>query len=246
MSEGVPPGGTAMFSQVVREPSLSDKVTSLLLERILTGELRPGDRLPSERDLGDQFGVSRTVIREAVRSLQAKGVVDVRSGSGVRVAAVAAAQVSESMRLYVNGAMGGIGYDKVNEVRHTLEVDIAGYAALRGTPDEVRELGAVYERMAAALDDVEAASVEDVRFHRQIAVLTHNELYGVMLDSISDVLLHIRRATLGAPQRPHGALAYHRDILDAIEAGDEQAARAAMRAHLDDSLRMWQNLKEGS
>lgn len=246
MRGGRPSGGTALFSQVAREPSLSDKVTALLLEWILAGELRPGDRLPSERDVGDQFGVSRTVIREAVRSLQAKGVIEVRSGSGVRVAAVAAAQVSESMRLYVNGAVGGVGYDRVNEVRHTLEVDIAGYAALRATPDEVRELRAVHERMAAVLDDVEAASIEDVRFHREIAVLTHNELYGVMLDSIGDVLLHIRRATLGASQRPDGVLAYHRAILDAIEAGDEQAARAAMQAHLDDSLRRWQNLKEGS
>lgn len=234
----------AVFPQVAREPSLSDKVTGLLLERITGGDLHPGDRLPSERVLGDQFGVSRTVIREAVRSLQAKGVVDVRSGSGATVAAVDASRVGESMRLYVRGSASVLGYDKVNEVRHTLEVEMAGHAARRATPDEVRELRRVYEGMAKVLDDAEAASVQDVRFHLQIAALTHNELYGLMLDSIGDVLLHIRRATLGVPRRPDRALAYHRDILDRIEARDEQGARKAMVAHLDESLGMWRHLQE--
>jgi GntR family transcriptional repressor for pyruvate dehydrogenase complex len=245
MPADLPPNPrTGLFLQVPREPSLSDKVTQLLLETILSGQLRPGDRLPSERDLGEQFGVSRTVIREAVRSLQAKGVVEVRSGSGVRVAAVDAARVSESMRLFLHGSMGDVGYDKVNEVRHTLEVEIAGLAARRASPQDVAELRAVLDRMAAVLDDVEAASLEDVRFHRKIAELTHNELYAVMMDSIGDVLLDIRRATLGTPQRPHRALDYHRRILERIAESDEDGARAAMRAHLDESRQMWEHVGE--
>ncbi len=77
----------SMFPRVTREPRLSDKVAELLLETILSPGLQPGDRLPSERELGEQFGVSRTVIREAVRALAAKGVINVRTGSGLRVAA---------------------------------------------------------------------------------------------------------------------------------------------------------------
>src|SRR5262245_11923930 len=95
--------GPVRFDQVAREPKLADKVADLMLARILSGELGVGDRLPSERELGDQFGVSRTVVREAVRALLAKGVLDVRAGSGLRVVAVGPATVSESMNLYVRG-----------------------------------------------------------------------------------------------------------------------------------------------
>src|SRR5881628_1454219 len=98
------PAETALFDQVTREPRLSDKVADMMLETILSDRLKVGDRLPSERELGEQFGVSRTVVREAVRALVTKGVIDVRSGSGLRVAAVDANAVSESMSLFLRGS----------------------------------------------------------------------------------------------------------------------------------------------
>src|SRR5215475_12594500 len=113
----------ALFEQVRREPRLSDKVAEMMLETILSRRLAVGDRLPSERELGEQFGVSRTVVREAVRALVAKGVIEVRSGSGLRVAAVEASAVSESMSLYLRGS--SLDFEKVHEVRALLEVHIA-------------------------------------------------------------------------------------------------------------------------
>src|SRR5215212_10173666 len=127
--------GKALFDQVAREPRLSDKVAEMMLETILSNRLNVGDRLPSERELGEQFGVSRTVVREAVRALVAKGVIEVRSGSGLRVAAVDADSVRESMSLFLRG--GAIDFDKVNEVRSLLEVHIAGLAAERRTEDDL-------------------------------------------------------------------------------------------------------------
>ena len=102
----------------------------MMLDTILSKRLQVGDRLPSERELGEQFGVSRTVVREAVRALVAKGIIEVRSGSGLRVAAVDAAAVSESMSLYLRG--GAFDFEKVHEVRALLEMHIAGLAAERG------------------------------------------------------------------------------------------------------------------
>ena len=102
----------ALFEQVAREPRLSDKVAAMMLETILSRRLRPGDRLPSERELGEQFGVSRTVIREAVRELVAKGVIEVRSGSGLRVAPVDASTVREAMLLFLRGA--SVDFEKVH------------------------------------------------------------------------------------------------------------------------------------
>src|ERR1051325_7140710 len=96
-------GSGAVFAPIARSPRLSDKVAAQLLASIKSGQLSAGSRLPSERELGEQFGVSRTVIREAISSLAARGVIEVRSGSGVHVAAVNAAQVSEQMSLFLRG-----------------------------------------------------------------------------------------------------------------------------------------------
>jgi GntR family transcriptional regulator, transcriptional repressor for pyruvate dehydrogenase complex len=235
-------GSPALFPRIAREPRLSDKVAELMLQGIVANGLKPGDRLPSERELGEQFGVSRTVIREAVRALAAKGVIEARTGSGLRVAAVDAEAVTESMRLFVHGHTG-IDYEQVHEVRTTLEVQIAGLAASRATNADVERLEHFCIRMAEAADDPEAGSRADVAFHRAIAETTHNPLYVVMLDSIGDVMLEVRRATLGLKGRPAKGVKAHRQILARIAAQDESGAREAMRKHLADSWRVWQRLR---
>jgi GntR family transcriptional regulator, transcriptional repressor for pyruvate dehydrogenase complex len=221
---------------VTREPRLSDKVADLLLETILARGLAPGERLPSERELGEQFGVSRTVIREAVRALAAKGVIDVRTGSGLRVAAVDSATVSESMSLFLRGS-NTLDYPKVHEVRAMLEVEVAGLAADRATEADLEELRTISDRLEAA-EDVEATSVHDVEFHRAIARATHNELHLLLLDSIGDALIEIRRENLAGGSRPD-TIALHREILDRITARDPDGARRAMRAHLENVEEHW-------
>jgi GntR family transcriptional regulator, transcriptional repressor for pyruvate dehydrogenase complex len=227
-------GGVAtsevLFEQVSREPRLSDKVAEMMLETILSHRLKVGDRLPSERELGEQFGVSRTVVREAVRALVAKGVIEVRSGSGLRVAAVDAAAVSESMSLFLRG--GDIDFERVHEVRRLLEVHIAGLAAERATDEDIAQLAAVHERMRRETGDVEAAARDDLEFHRGIARATHNDLYLLLLDSIGSALIDIRRENLGSGSAP-ATLDQHERVLERIAAHDEVGARAAMSDHLD-------------
>jgi GntR family transcriptional repressor for pyruvate dehydrogenase complex len=231
------------FETLDRERRLSDRVADELLETILSCEMQTGDRLPSERDLAEQFGVSRTVVREAVRSLAAKGAVEARSGSGLRVAAVDASVVSLSMRLFIR-SNGGLDYAKVNEVRMALETSIAAAAAERATPNDLEVLDALHERMVDVIDDVEQASLADVEFHRAIARSTHNELYLVMLDSIRETMLNIRRATIGLHGRK--ALRYHRKILERITAHDVEGAREAMSEHLLDAKRLWERVQAKS
>jgi GntR family transcriptional repressor for pyruvate dehydrogenase complex len=215
---------------------LSDKVAGELLASITERGLRPGDKLPSERELGEQFGVSRTVIREAVRALAAKGVIDVRTGSGLRVAAVDSATVSESMSLFLRGS-STLDYPKVHEVRAMLEVEVAGLAAERATNEDLAKLHAICERMEAE-EDVEAASLHDVEFHRAIAWATHNELHLLLLDSIGDALIEIRRENLAGGSGPD-TIALHREILERITARDPEGARRAMRAHLENVEQHW-------
>jgi GntR family transcriptional repressor for pyruvate dehydrogenase complex len=169
-------------------------------------------------------------------------VIEVRTGSGLRVSAVDATAVSESMNLFLRGR--GLGeYALIHEVRTTIEVQVAGLAAERATPEDIERLREVWQRMADAIDEPEAASVADVEFHRAVAVVAHNPLFVVMLDSIGDVMLEIRRATIGIPGRPAKGVKAHRKILAAIEAHDSAAAREAMREHLRDSERAWRRLQ---
>ena len=226
-----------LFEPVVREPRLSDKVAEMLLSTITTRGLRPGERLPSERELGEQFGVSRTVIREAVRALAAKGVIEARTGSGLRVAAVNAAAVSESMGLFLRGAL--LDYSKIHEVRSTLEVDVAGLAAERANDEDIAGLEENLRRTRAVIGDAGAVAVLDVEFHRRLVQAAHNELYLLMLDSIGEILLEIRRLTQGIPGRPQKAVTAHRKILRHVAAHSAQEARDAMREHLDESLEAW-------
>lgn len=232
------PSDDHRFAAIPREDRLSDKVAGLLLASIRQRGLTPGSKLPSERELGDQFGVSRTVIREAIRSLAAKGVVSVRSGSGVHVARVDATNVTESMNLFLRGS-GPIPYEKVHEVRTMIEISAATLAAERATDEDVAWLRGVCEQMAAATGDPVGASLADVEFHRGVARLTHNELYLVMLDSIGDVLLEIRAATLGLPGRIQAGIEYHRGIFERIAAHDPEGAADAMRVHLEDADQAW-------
>jgi GntR family transcriptional repressor for pyruvate dehydrogenase complex len=233
---GVGDGGGSLFAQVTREPRLSDKVADMMLETILSKRLHVGDRLPSERELGEQFGVSRTVVREAVRALVAKGIIEVRSGSGLRVAAVDASAVSESMSLFLRG--GEFDFEKVHEVRALLETHIAGLAAERATVEDVARLRAVHDRMMSEAADVDSAARDDLEFHRLIALATRNELYLVLMDSIGNALIDIRRENLGSGSAPM-TLEQHARILDRIAAHDPAGARAAMEAHLDGVARFW-------
>ncbi len=228
------------FSPVVRGPRLSDTIADRLLEAILSGQFQEGDPLPSERDLGEQFGVSRTVVREAIRSLTTKGVVEVRSGRGVRVVRLDMAPVTEAMSLLLRGSTD-LNFVKVHEVRTMLETHFAMLAAQRANDAEIAELDRIVDSMEEAVDDIEATSQLDVEFHRAIAKSADNELYLVLLDSIGTLLLQIRLATLAIPHHPAKVINEHRRIIEAIKLHDAELARTQMEDHLANVEEAWRN-----
>jgi GntR family transcriptional repressor for pyruvate dehydrogenase complex len=130
-------------------------------------------------------------------------------------------------------------YAHVHEVRRVLEVEIAGLAAQRASEDDVRAMDQMCTDMAAAADDLQAASAADVEFHRALARATGNRLFVVMMDAIGDVLVGIRNATLGNPGRVLGGVEFHRSILRCVAAHDVAGARDAMQVHLDDARMAW-------
>lgn len=227
----------APFLPITRVPSLADKVVSLMLETITSSRLSPGDLLPSERELCEQFRVSRTVIREAVRSLVAKGLVEVHSGSGVRVAHMDGATLRESLCAFLR-AGEGLDYAKVHEVRSVLEVQMVGAAASRATAAELVAMAEACESGAQAGNDIEIAVKAELLFHRTVAVASHNLLYIVLFDAIGDALVEVRQQT---PLRSSltQAVRSHREILAAVEHGNADVARAAMASHLVSVQRFW-------
>jgi GntR family transcriptional repressor for pyruvate dehydrogenase complex len=234
MATGLP------FNAVSREPSLADRVAQELTEAIVSGRLAPGDRLPAERDLGEQFHVSRTVIREAVRSLVARGLVKITSGRGVEIAELGAGIVADSLRLFIRG-QGSFDYRKIHEVRSTIEVENAALAATRRTPEDVERLSELCDELEEHLrkEDWLSASRDDFEFHRALAVSTGNELFLIVLDSVADVLREVRDRAYPHPGVGAAGLKQHRQILRHVEAGDREAARNAMVVHLAEAERIW-------
>ncbi len=229
------PDGPAIVGRLVRAPSLSDRVVQELQSLIVTNQVRPGQLLPSERDLAEQFDVSRTVIREALRALAAKGLVDISNGRGTVVLTMTPMSAAASMKLLMQMQPGGMDLANVIEVRRLLEVEIAGVSAERRSTDDLSALTASLAAAERHLGVPDTFVDHDIEFHMGLAVATRNELYPLILDSLSIVLTEVRLVALRIPGTPERALAHHRAIYTAVEAGRPREARAAMNAHMDEA-----------
>jgi GntR family transcriptional regulator, transcriptional repressor for pyruvate dehydrogenase complex len=219
-------------------------VTEAILEIIASNKLKPGDALPPEPELGIQFDVSRTVIREAVRTLRAKGLLEVKSGSGARIVAVDGATVRESVRHFVHGS--SLDYTKVDEVRRVLEVAAAGLAAERATEDDIAGIDGTIVLLENECHDLEKSVQHDLAFHRGLATATHNELFLVLHDSMGEMLLEVRRRNLSRGRTERRLVVeMHRRIRDAVAAHDPEAAKQAMGDHLEHVQATWSD-REGA
>lgn len=210
-----------------------EQVAGQIEQRILKGELRQGDRLPTERELADQFQVSRTAVREALKILAQKGLVDMRPGRGTIVIDGVHEAMQDSIGLLMKLKLGEVGGSaNLVEVREILEIEIAGLAAARATEGEIGALRKAIEIMDENLHDADAFIAADNSFHEALARATQNTLIFILINSIVHLLSEQRKQVFeieGGPQR--GQL-HHKRILESILARDPEAARMAMRAHL--------------
>jgi GntR family transcriptional regulator, transcriptional repressor for pyruvate dehydrogenase complex len=218
---------------------LSDELADRLLDAIREQGLQPGDRLPSERELGEQFGVSRTVVREAVRNLAGRNVVRTRRGASPTVAAFPASAVTSSMSLYLRGQSRDVSYEKVHEVRVAIETEMAAHAARRASHVGVAHLREQHEAIGALIAAGENIAAADLEFHRELARIADNPLFLAVLDSVVDLLFDVRQATLMLPEAPELAHTLHGTILEAVADRNAEGARLAMRHHLDVVLDLW-------
>jgi len=197
-----------------------------LLDR---GELHPGDQLPPERALAEQFQVSRASVREALRSLELLGVVETRAGGGTFVRRTVPEDLARPLS---NLIARGHSLTDVIEVRGLIEPAIAASAAKRIHPDELTELRAILKQQADKVAAGEPYAEEDTRFHEAIGQAARNELLTTMLGVIWDVLRSSREQWLQTNQRAHSSIDAHQRILAALEAHDPDTARVAAADHI--------------
>lgn len=223
------------ISALKREERLSDRVAERLEELILRRTLKAGHRLPSERELAEMFGVSRTVVREATHNLTARGLLEIRAGKGAYVTGPSTASVVESLTLFLRSMEGGLPIEDLHDVRRILETAIAARAADRATDEDISCLEDTLRSMEGAEAESDAMADLDVEFHRALATAAHNPLFVILLDSIGELLLAIRRVTFQDPETLRKARYHHRSILDKVKSKDARQAREAMSAHLDEA-----------
>ena len=211
----------------------ADRVTitaGRIEQAILSGELSTGDLLPSEREISAKMGVSRSVVREALGRLASLGLVRSVHGSGTRVEAPSGKPISTGYQLLMR--RGEVRLADVAAVRLPLETAIATEAARRRTEEHLARLEEAQTALADPRGTLEAHVKADLEFHAVLAEASGNPLFGIVLTPIQELMIETRRRTLGR----HGAAVaheHHGRILEAVRAGDAEAAGRAMREHME-------------
>lgn len=221
-----------------RPRTLALELVDSLGDRIRDGRLVPGDKLPTEAAIMEEFGVSRTVVREAISKLQASGLVETRHGIGTFVVGLgdgAAFRIAPEQIATLHDVIA------VLELRIGLETEAAALAAARRTDRNLAEMRSALDGFAAALAEGRDAVGPDFQFHQEIARATQNPHFAELMSTLGSMIIPRARLSAsgaaGEAQRSYllRANAEHENIYDAIANQDPDAARAAMRTHLANS-----------
>jgi GntR family transcriptional repressor for pyruvate dehydrogenase complex len=215
-----------------RAGTTAEEVVARLREMIHRGDLRSGDRLPPERDLAKQLGVSRPTLRAGIRSMAAVGVLKSKQGAGTFVVEAGASPALDSNPLRLLASLHGFSSAEMFEARLLLEMIITGLAAERATSEHLAALAEELAEMFATLDEPEEYLVHDMRFHQTIAAASGNRIITALMNMVVSILFDVRSKTVHRAHDLKEAAEMHRQIFRAIRDGNTEAAREAMRDHL--------------
>lgn len=232
-------------------PNRLENLTHGLTERIVSGEYPPGMRLPTELQLQKQWGVSRSVVREAMKVLASQGLVCIEQGRGTFVSHSDTASLTTQITLALRRPRGDgapTAAESVDEwvalldVRKVLEVAVAERAALHANEDDIQAMQAAIEEMRAQPAEPAGYVDADLAFHHALAEATENSLWSALLGSLNDLLRRYREVSFRGRESALIAARQHQKILDAVQARDATTAANEMRDHLK---RSEQDLKKG-
>lgn len=225
----------SVFRPLTPPKNLKDELIARLTAEITSGTLKAGDRLPTEQEMIAAFGVSRTVVREAISALRAEGLVETRQGAG---AFVASDMRLRPFRIDEGGLRTVEGVLEVMELRMSIEIEAAGLAAERRSEADAAHIAATLEAFAESVERGEEAVEADFDFHRAIAKATGNQFFASFLDFLGWHIIPRRSVHLETQSDSvhhaylRAVLGEHQAICRAIRQGKPQSARRAMRRHL--------------
>jgi DNA-binding FadR family transcriptional regulator len=224
-------GGEEDMYDRIERTRVFERIAAQIERRILSGELRHGDYLGSERELSEQFGASRTAVREALKTLAQRGLVDMRPGRGTMVVDGTSQAMRHSLHLMMRiGSQHGP--EHLIEVREIIEPEMAALAAERAGDEHLAAMRMAYETMEHTLDDADAFIAADNAFHRAVARGSGNPLILALMDSIVDLLSDQRKMIFAVRGGPERGQQHHKRVMVAIATKDPEAARNSMREHL--------------
>ncbi len=223
----------------VVKTSISDKIVDQMMSLISRGELKPGQRLPSERELCKNFGAGRSSLREALRCLCIVGVLNARVGDGTSVAVDGGKFLGKIVEWRVMTERHDI--ENLMEVRIALEGVAAASAARRGSAQELFKLQALLAKMEAAADDERRFAALDLEFHMTLAEASENLLIVDLVAMIRGQLEKALPRVLLLPNARPLSLKEHVSIVNAIKRRDPDAAREAMQSHINAALKRYHN-----
>ncbi len=226
------------FEKLEIEPLVREGASERLVHRLLgmvkAGNLKPGDRLPGERELAELFNVSRPTIREAVKALGLLGVLKSRHGGGIFVSPLEAADLLGPITFFLT--LRDVEIDRLYEARGLIEGEIAARAASRATQAEVDELEDLIAQQEGVVSDPEAYREVDTRLHRRLAEISDNPFLARAAESMNVLGLEFRKTASETAEVIRGSVRDHKRIVAGLRAGDAEAARAAMREHMEHVL----------
>jgi GntR family transcriptional repressor for pyruvate dehydrogenase complex len=224
----------ARFKTLGQETALYRKIVDEVEEMVIAGQLKPGDYLPSERQLALRFKVSRTAVREAVKVLSEKQLVTVQWGKGIVISHPSLTTLKAPLDLLVK--LGKTSLPQLIEVRRMIEPEIAALAAVRATPEQIETIGTTVEALRGVTRNPRferKRAQYDLAFHRALSDAARNEVAKAMLDSVQELFfegIYASSRIIGVPER---ALRHHTEIHRAIVHRDKDTARQIMLEHLD-------------
>ncbi len=217
--------------EAIRKNRVHEEVAKQI-ERLILEKLRPGDKLPAERELAEMFGVSRSSIRDAIRRLDLMGLVEPRQGAGTVVREISTDVLVSPLSNVIAHKRQLVG--ELLDFRRMLEPPLAARAAGHASTEDIAEMEEILRRQDKKVRGGELAVEEDSEFHYRIAMASGNSVVLKVLDVVMDLLRETRSRSLQSEGRPRKSLAGHRRIFAAIKRRDAAAAETAMRQHVQD------------
>src|SRR5262245_28228538 len=223
------------------EPIDRSGITELVVQRIkellARGELKAGSRLPPERELADMLHISRPSLRTALKALSVMGIIRAKPGAGTYIAESLPEVFTEPMHFMT--LINNTGVEELFEARRIIEAGLAELAAERATEADITALTKEVEEMKATTKDPEEFLKHDVRFHQAMARAANNKLMSGVMDTVAQLLFHIRRQTIAHARDLEAAIEWHEKIIAAMQKHDAKRAKEMLSGHLRAAQSSW-------